>query len=472
MIALRYEGRTWSHAAVAGWVEAEMHSLIARGVGPGDRVAVLALNHPRTLVLLLACARLGATLAPLNWRLAGPELQWIVDDAEPRVLFVDDRALLRAHDGTAPRPVRDGMAVLPLEQWDEGTPCGTLGLGGDGPVLLVYTSGTTGRPKGAVLTVAALRANAALAYDMHGPMDRDHVLTVLPLFHVGGLNIQTLPTLLAGGCVTLLPRFEAGATLAAIAALRPTLSVLVPSTMQAVAAHPDWAATDLTSLRAVATGSTVVQPDVVAPFTARGVPVLQVYGSTETAPIAIYVRAGEAGGMHSTGRPGPGVSAQARQADGSAAADGVPGEIWLKGPQLFQGYWRNEAATAEALVEGWYRTGDIGTRAQDGSWTVHDRAKHMIVSGGENIYPAEIERVLATLPQVAECAVVGRPDPRWQEVPEAHVVLRPGAACTEAEVVAHVQAQLARFKAPRRVVFVEALPRNAMGKVEYGRLAR
>ena len=454
--ALRYEGRTWSHAAVAGWIDAETRTLAALGVCPGDRVAVLALNHPRTLVLLLACARLGAMLAPLNWRLAGPELQWIVDDADPRVLFVD---------GTAPAPARDGMLVRPLHEWDEGTPGGTVSLVGDGPALLVYTSGTTGRPKGAVLTAAALRANAALAYDMHGPMARDHVLTVLPLFHVGGLNIQTLPALLAGGCVTVLPRFDAGATLIAIGALRPTLTVLVPATMQAIVAHPDWAATDLSCLRAVATGSTVVQPEVVAPFTARGVDVLQVYGSTETAPIAIYVRAGEAAGVLSTGRPGPGVEARTH------GADGVPGEIWLRGPQLFQGYWHNPAATAEALVEGWYRTGDIGTRATDGSWTVHDRAKHMIVSGGENIYPAEIERVLATLPQVAECAVVGRPDPRWQEVPEAHVVLRPGATCTELEVVAHVQSQLARFKAPRRVVFVDALPRNAMGKVEYGRLA-
>ena len=170
----------------------------------------------------------------------------------------------------------------------------------------------------------------------------------------------------------------------------------------------------------------------------------------------------------STGHCGPGVRAIA--VDDAGAEMVGAGEIWLQGPQLFHGYWRNPAATAEALAGGWYRTGDIGTRAADGSWTVHDRKKNVIISGGENVYPAEIERVLHEIPGVAEAAVVGAPDPRWQEVPEAHVVLRPGAFCTEAEVIAHVHGQLARFKAPRRVHFVASLPRNAMGKVQHALL--
>ncbi len=343
-------------------------------------------------------------------------------------------------------------------------------LPGEAPLLLVYTSGTTGRPKGAVLSAAALRANAALSCDMHGLTDADHVLTVLPLFHVGGLNIQTVPALLAGATVTLHPRFDPDATLRAIERDRPSLTVLVPATLQALAAHPGFAAADLACLRAITTGSTVVQPAVTAPFTARGVPVLQVYGSTETAPIAIYTRLGRTYGPASTGHPGPGVEALILDADGRPAPPGTPGEIRLRGPQLFDGYWRDPDATAEALQDGWFRTGDIGTGAADGSWTVHDRCKHLIVSGGENIYPAEIERVLHELPAVAEAAVVGRPDPRWQEVPEAHVVLRPGVACSEAEIIAHVRGQLARFKAPRRVHFVSSLPRNAMGKVRYAEL--
>jgi len=467
--ALRFEGRCWTHAEFAAWVDAEVETLAALGVAPGDRVAVLALNHPRTLALFFACARLGAMLAPLNWRLAGPELQWILDDAAPRVLFVD---------GSAPEIGRPGTKVLPIEPVSTGTMPG----GGNAhrrpfpepkkPLLLVYTSGTTGRPKGAVLTAAAIEANAGLSRHMHGIDDADHVLTVLPLFHVGGLNIQTVPALLAGATVTLHARFDPAAAIAAIERDRPTLIVLVPATLQAILAHPAWHSADLSSLRAITTGSTVVQPAITAPFVARGIPVLQVYGSTETAPIAIYTPIGKPYDPASTGHPGPGVHARVIDDNGSPLPSGKPGELCLRGPQLFNGYWQNPTATAEAFRDGWYRTGDIGTQAPDGSWIVHDRRSNVIVSGGENIYPAEIERVLHEMPEVAEAAVIGRPDPRWQEVPEAHVVLRPGTYCTEADVIARIHTQLARFKAPRRVHFVAGLPRNAMGKIRYAELAR
>ena len=443
---------------------------------PGDRIAVIALNHPRTLALLFACARLGAVLAPLNWRLAAPELQWILDDAAPRLLFVDGSAPDVGRPGTTVRPLlpcagtrRPSEARAGPGSRDAFDPV-HLPENGTDPLLLVYTAGTTGRPKGAVLTPTALLANAALSRHMHALTADDHVLTVLPLFHVGGLNIQTLPALLCGATVSLHARFDPAATLAAIGQDGPTLTVLVPATMQAVAGHPAWPTADLSSLRAVATGSTVVQPAVIQPFIARGIPVLQVYGSTETAPIAIYTSLGLEYPPGSTGRPGPGVEARAIDADGAQVPIGTPGEVCLRGPQLFSRYWQNPAATADALRDGWFRTGDIGTLAHDGSWTIHDRRKNLIVSGGENIYPAEIERVLHELPAIAEAAVVGRPDPRWQEVPEAHVVLRPGSACTEAEVIAHIRTQLAGFKAPRRVHFVTSLPRNAMGKVLHAEL--
>ena len=463
-VALRFGGQVWTYGELAARVQGAVQLLEGRGVGAGDRVAVLALNHPNTLVLLFACARLGAMLVPLNWRLAAAELQWMLDDAEPTMLFVD---------GAAVEVGRAGTAVLGMDELPRvggGQPVGDRDNAGHDDLLLIYTSGTTGRPKGAVLTGSALLANAALSHDMHRMRADDHVLTVLPLFHVGGLNIQTLPALLIGAAVTLMPRFEAGETLRAIVRDQPSLTVLVPATLQALSAHPDWYDVDLSSLRAVTTGSTVVQPAVTAPFLERGVPVLQVYGSTETAPVAIYTRVGVPAAPESTGFVGPGCAACAVDDAGEMVETGRPGEIWLRGPQLFRAYWRNPAATAEALAGGWYHTGDIGTQAADGSWTVHDRKGNLIVSGGENIYPAEIERVLHDMAPVAEAAVVGRPDARWQEVPEAFVVLRPGHACTEAEVIAHVHGELARFKAPRRVHFVANLPRNAMGKVQHALL--
>ena len=291
------------------------------------------------------------------------------------------------------------------------------------PLLLVYTSGTTGRPKGAVLRQEALLWNAVMSQHMHDLTAGDHVLTVLPLFHVGGLNIQTTPALHIGATVTLHARFSPEATLAAVAAERPSLLVLVPATIQALIEHPRWEATDLSSLRAVTTGSTQVPQALVDALTARGVPVLQVYGATETSPIAIYTRLG--GDLSRSGSTGlPGLCCEARIVDesGCEVPHGTAGEVVVRGPNVFFEYWGNQAATSEALREGWYFSGDIGTRDAEGYFTIQDRKKNMIISGGENIYPAEIERVLCEHPAVAEAAVIGRADPRWQEVPVAYVV--------------------------------------------------
>jgi fatty-acyl-CoA synthase len=286
------------------------------------------------------------------------------------------------------------------------------------------------------------------------------------MFHVGGLNIQTTPALQIGATVTLHARFAPDATLSTIEAERPTLIVLVPTTIAAMVAHPQWMNTDLSSLRAVTTGSTQVPQPLIDALTARGIPVLQVYGATETCPISIYTRLG--GDLRRPGSTGlPGLCCEARIADesGCELPHGSAGEVAVRGPNVFFEYWGNQAATSEALRDGWYFSGDIGTRDADGYFTIHDRKKNMIISGGENIYPAELERVLHEHPAVGEAAVIGRADPRWQEVPVAYVVRK--ADVSAEEIVAHVAAQLARFKVPREVIFVDSLPRNALGKVQH-----
>jgi fatty-acyl-CoA synthase len=268
--------------------------------------------------------------------------------------------------------------------------------------------------------------------------------------------------------VTIHPRFTPDATLAAIARERPTLTVLVPATIQAVTEHPGWASTDLSSLKAISTGSTIVPPNLIDRFVARGVPVLQVYGSTETCPVAIYTRlGGDLSRVGSTGLPGLCCEATVIDDSGIELPPDTVGEIAVRGPNVFCEYWGNEEATREALHGGWYRTGDIGRRDADGYFWVHDRKKNLIISGGENIYPAEVERVLLEHPDVLECGVIGRPDPRWDEVPVAYVIRRAGCLVEGENLKAHVLTQLARFKVPRDIVFVDDLPRTALGKIQH-----
>ncbi len=476
--AIHFEGKTLSYAAFNERIEQAARALKAElGVNRGDRVAILSLNRPDYLVLLYACARLGAMLVPLNWRLAVAEQLFILCDAAVKVLVLERAfgALLPALTEKLPdtRVVGFDFAPAPGTTWDSLMEQGR----GDGrnpqtdlscPLLIVYTSGTTGRPKGAVLRQEALLWNGVMSQHMHGLTSDDHVLTVLPLFHVGGLNIQTTPALHLGATVTLHARFTPDATLTTFERDRPTLTVLVPATIHAVTEHPAWATTDLSSLRAISTGSTIVPQHLIDRVVARGIPVLQVYGSTETCPVAVYTRlGGDLAREGSTGLPGLCCEATIVDDAGNELPPGATGEIAVRGPSVFYEYWGNEQATREALHDGWYRTGDIGRRDADGYFWVHDRKKNLIISGGENIYPAEVERVLMEHPHVAECAVIGRSDPRWDEVPVAYVIARSGARIDAEALKAHVQAQLARFKVPRDIIVMEDLPRTALGKVQH-----
>src|ERR1700728_1737123 len=479
--AIIFDGEALSYQAFHRRIEAAARVLKTEfGVNRGDRVAILSLNRPDYLVLLYACARLGAMLVPLNWRLAMAEQLFILSDASVKVMVLEQAfaAILPGLEQRLPTTSIVGLDFVP----PQGSGFRTLlaQARGDGrhphidlscPLLIVYTSGTTGRPKGAVLRQEALLWNGVMSQHMHGLTSDDHVLTVLPFFHVGGLNIQTTPALHFGATVTIHSRFTPDAALAAIARDRPTLTVLVPATIQAVTEHPDWATTDLSSLKAVSTGSTIVPPHLIDRFVARGVPVLQVYGSTETCPIAVYTRlGGDLSRIGSTGLPGLCCEAAVVDDAGIEMPPNSPGEIVVRGPNVFCEYWGNETATREALHDGWYRSGDIGLRDADGYFWVHERKKNLIISGGENIYPAEVERVLLEHPDISECGVIGRPDPKWDEVPVAYVIRRAGCSVEAESLKAHLLTQLARFKVPRDIVFVDDLPRTALGKVQHFRL--
>ena len=473
--AIRYGGRDLSYRDFATLIERTAAALTGAGVRHGGCAAYLGYNSPEMLALLFACARLGALFMPLNWRLAAPEHRQMLDDCPPAVLCVEPDFLAQTESilpqTGGPRRVAFGPSRDGWESWEAFCAAVTAAAPSaktdpQTPLLICYTSGSTGRPKGVLLSQDALAWNADNSADMHDLTAEDRILTTLPLFHVGGLNNQTTPALAAGATVVLHPRFDVEATFDAIARERITLTVLVPAQLDMLMAHPRWQSADFSSLRSITTGSTIVQERLIRAVNARGVPLIQVYGSTETCPVAVYIKAADAERKAgSTGKPA--VHCRMRLVDDldRDIDAGATGEILIQGPNVMLGYWNNPEASAEALRDGWFHSGDMGHLDAEGYLTVDGRKKEMIISGGENIYPAEVENVLLDCPDIAEASVIGRPDPRWGEVVVAVVAPKEGRRLEAAQVLELFEGRIARYKHPREVVFVGQLPKTALGKI-------
>jgi len=466
--ALLFEGNTITYRAFAEQVARHAGRLATLGITHGDRVAHLGANTPEMLYLFFACARIGAMFVPLNWRLAAPEHAYQLGNSGASLLACDPEFV--AHAETIETSVR--RAVLDAGFADTDGDADGRGSYAD-PFLIGYTSGTTGRPKGAVLTQDAFLWNALNSVATFDLGSQDRVLTGLPMFHVGGLNIQTVPALHAGATVVLLRRFEPGAFLAAIPRHRITLTLAVPAVARALIDHPSWPATDLSSLRAIGAGSSVVPLPLIDAWHARGVPCAQVYGATETGPVSITLRPEDARAHpDSCGKPALHCDAKIVDDEFRELPPGEKGEIVCRGGNVMRAYWNDPEATAAAFTDGWFHTGDIGHRDAAGFFYVDDRKKDMIISGGENIYPAELETVLSRCPEIAEAAVIGRADGRWGEVPVAFVIRKGESRIDAAAVLGLFEGNLARFKWPREVVFVEEFPRTALGKVQKVELRR
>jgi fatty-acyl-CoA synthase len=460
--ALLNESGPVSYGALARRIDAAAALLAGEwGVRPGDRVAWLGANDAAQLVLLFAAARVGAMLLPLNFRLAPAEWDAQLAQCTPR-LIVHDPAW---GDAATELARRNRVAAHAAHELDAGGACDVPNAASaDAPVLLVFTSGTTGAPRAAAHTQANLLAGMRIGSAAQAMTPADRILTCLPLFHVGGLCIQTLPALFAGASVILQPRFAPDLVFDALERDRPTLSLQVPATMKALIEHPRWHAADLSSLRAVWAGSSLIPAALIDAFHGRGVPVCNVYGSTESGPFSIAL--GPADAMRKAGSCGwPAAGIEARLAEVQQGT----GEVWLRGPNVVGRYWPAEPACDE---HGWLHTGDLARQDADGSFTIVGRARDLIISGGENIHPAEIEAALATHEGVLECAAFGLPDAQWGEIAAVAVVARPGSALDEVQLRAHLEQRVARYKLPRRWVFVEGLPKTALGKVQRGELAR
>ena len=451
-VAVRFEDQAITYAALEGRVARLAGALGGRGeVAAGDRVAYLGHNAPELLDLLFACARLGAILVPLSARMPAPELAVVLANTEPVLLLAEDAFVATAGEARGSLGFRIiGFEDLPLllaqppdRRWD---PDRALSA----PLAIINTSGTTGPTKGAVLTHRMLHFNALNVAAAVGVEAGDEILCNGPLFNTGPLNILTTPALAAGATVTVLREFDPGATLAAIERGRITLGISTPAMTKALVSHPDWRTTDLSSLRYVITGSTIVREEALAPWFERGVCVLQDYGLTEAMPVVTLVPREEAHRLRATaGRPVAHCRVRIAEDDGSPVQAGEVGEVLVQGPTVMPGYWRNPQATSEVFHDcGWLRTGDAGRLDAEGMLSIVDRLKEVIIVGSCNVYPADVESVLADCPEIAESAVVGRPDDELGEVPVAFVVLRAPGAMSAGDVKALYRGAARRVQAP------------------------
>jgi len=476
--ALTFEDQTWSFAQLHERSSRTANALKAAGVGQGDRVALLTKNCAECFELMYACNKMGAIFTGLNWRLAPTEIQAIVQDAQPKVIIVSaaEEALLT--DACRRLSCIKRMVVLgeDFDNWRNAAAESDPGHSGapDEVALLLYTSGTTGLPKGVMLTNQGMSFTPRLAAESWG-MDADSVnLVAMPMFHIGGCGYGS-STMTVGGHTILLREVNPARIIEVIAKHKVTHTFLVPTVVQAVLEVPHVKEADLSSMQLLMYGAAPMGDVLLRrAIDVLGCQFMQAYGMTETAGTVVVLppedhepQGSRAALLSSVGRVLPWVDM--RVVDPQTKSDmptGQVGEIWLRSEMVMQGYWNKPQDTAETLLEGgWLRTGDAAYLDADGYIYLFDRFKDLIISGGENIYPAEIENILNGHPAILEAAVIGMPHPRWGESPRAVVVLRQDMQATEQALISYARAHLAHYKCPTSVVFTTQLPRNASGKL-------
>ena len=452
--------------------------LRALGVQRGDRVAVYASNSAAYLDVWQACGKLGAILQNLNWRLTVSELLGLICDASPTILCYSGEFHAQVEQLRAQLPgishfVAFDAPAHPADPRFEA--CRTYpielaqrpDLQPDDPWVICYTGGTTGLPKGAILTHANMAWNSINTVMSWG-LDQDDVAILnAPLFHTGGLNVFTLPLIHIGARSILCPSFDPDQVFDLIASGEVTLYFGVPTMFILLQQHPRWAEADFSRLKLVISGGAPCPLPVFEKFWQKGVDFKTGYGLTEAGPNTFWLPAADVRRKPgAVGFPLFHVDVRAVRPDGAECSADEPGELLIRGPHVTPGYWNNPRATAEAIRDGWLHTGDLAIRDEEGYYTIVGRLKDMIISGGENIYPAEVESAMHAHPSVAEAALIGVPDAQWGEVGRAIVVLATHCTLTEAELQAFLRERLARFKVPKTVVFVDSLPKTGAGKID------
>ncbi|WP_037144413.1 acyl-CoA synthetase [Rhodococcoides fascians] len=444
------------------------HALRDIGVRKGDRVGILSPNHPAYLEVLFSCGILGAIFVPLNARLTAPEVEFAVDDAGLSVL-VHSAALTEVATQAVSR--RSVNRIILGAEYDAVIAQASSTridepVSGDDRCFIMYTSGTTGRPKGVVMTHSNILfavLNPILDLDL---CSDEIALVCAPLFHTAALDMVALPVLFKGGAVVIEEGFDADRVLSILESRAITYTFGVPTILDALVAHERWDVTDLSALRRVVVAAAPVPPRTLRAYSERGVKMCQGYGLTESGPGATILASVDA--ERKAGTAGvPHTFADVRIVDALSepVTPGERGEIQIQGPNVMKEYWGRPEATSDVFDDGWLRTGDIGVSDADGFVTIVDRLKDMIISGGENIYPAEIEAALLELPGIEGCAVFGVPDDKWGESPVAAITVADGSTVVPDSIADALGANLARYKIPKRYVVLDEIPRNPTGKI-------
>lgn len=469
-VAWTFRGRDTAYSDVEHRVDRLAAALHALGVKPGDRVGFVGANHPALLEVLFAAGRVGAIAVLINPRLAEHELRYILADSGTKVLFRGPASIESAHlVGHVDVPTLDRVFDVETEfetllESDGFAP--DVPSGWDDPCLIMYTSGTTGSPKGAVLTHGNIFFN-----DVNAILEADFrpdeiALAAAPMFHIAMLNGIVLPVFLKGGRSIIHEAFKPDEVVATIQSERVTGLFAVPAMMEAISQSPLFESSDITSLRTVIVGGAPAPLPMLLRWKNKGVEVQQGYGLTETSPAVLKLSSSDAERkIGSAGKEQMFVDVRIVDAGGNEVGPGGTGEILTRGPNVFPGYWNREDATTSAFVDGWFKTGDIASIDDEGFITLRDRAKDMYISGGENVYPAEIESALLEIEGILEAAVIGIPDERWGEVGRAFVVVAAGVSLDIDSVNSKLDGRLARYKLPRSLVTIDSMPRNTTGKL-------
>ncbi|MCB1705340.1 MAG: long-chain fatty acid--CoA ligase [Halioglobus sp.] len=474
--ALVFEEQETSYREFGENVRRSASLLKKGGVCFGDRVGYLGFNHPMLLETMFAAQALGAIFVPLNYRLTAQELTFIINDAGIHTLVVDaaSRPVIEpARDGLCcqqfltSESAADGWRHLPAERSGAEPIAAAVSVDVHDVAVIMYTSGTTGLPKGAMLTHGNILWNNINAMLAFGCSRDDVVLTAAPLFHIGGLNVMTLNALHAGSTVVLLRNFDPGQVLEDFERYKVSHMFGAPAMFLFMSQHPRFESTDLSAIRVLLCGAAPVPESLIQLYGARGIDFCQGYGLTETAPFAAFLTPEwVTRKLGSAGQPPMYSETRVVDENNHPVAAGVRGEICLRGPNIMKGYWNRPEATAAAIDgEGWFHSGDVGYFDEDGFLFICDRLKDMVISGGENVYPAEVEGALYKHESIAEVAVIGLPDEKWGEAVTAVVALREGHTLTLEELRSFADSMLARYKLPLRMHVVDALPRNPAGKV-------